>query len=568
MGLAGDIALILLAALAGGIAAQSLRLPLVIGYVLAGVLVGPYTVGPTVTGAHEIELLADVGVALLLFSLGLEFPLCKLALVRRVALLGTALQMALTIALGYGLARLFGVGWVEAVWLGALLSLSSTAVTLKTLMQQEVTGTLASRVMIGLLIVQDLAVVPLMTILPTLGGAGAGFRLLLLAALKAGLFIGGMLLVGTRLLPWLMERVAAWRSRELFLVFTTAIGLGVGYGTYLAGLSFAFGAFLAGMVLSESTYSHQALADIGPLRDVFTMFFFVSVGMLIAPATLWERAPAVLGLLAAVSVGKGAIFAGVTRLFGYRNIVPLAAGLGLFQVGEFSFVLARVGLGTGALSRDIYTLFLAAATLSMALTPLIAGRAGPIYAWWRRRHPASPGDWAPPEPSGLRDHIIVAGYGRVGSFVVGLLKSLDHPCVVIDLDPRRVEVAEGDGVRIIYGDAAAAAVLEAAGAREARLVLLTMPNAVSTRLAAEQVRQMSRAVHIVARASSEELVAHLGRLGVYEAVQPELEAGLEIARQALAHLGSGPAELQALADLVHKQNYRPITGGEGPRSSP
>src|SRR5829696_528692 len=375
--IAGDIALILVAALLGGLVAQRLGLPLILGYILAGVAVGPNTGGPTVSSVHDIELLAEIGVALLLFTIGLHFSLDELAPVRRVALLGTAAQMALTIAFSYGLGRLLGFGWQEAAWFGALLSLSSTAVVLKSLSEQGVMGTLSSRVILGMLVAQDLAVVPLIVVLPELGNIGAGLSELGVAALRAALFVAVMLAFGRRILPWLMARVAAWNSRELFLISVVAIGLGVGYATYLFGLSFAFGAFVAGLVLSQSDYSHQALADVEPLRDVFAMLFFVSVGMLLDPAFLIQNAGTVALVVALVFVVKGLVFAGVVRAFGYGKIIPFAVGLGLFQVGEFSFVIARVGLEDGAISQRSYSILLTTAVITMSLTPF-AMRLAPL----------------------------------------------------------------------------------------------------------------------------------------------------------------------------------------------
>ena len=354
MGIAGDIALILVAAFLGGVVARQLGLPLILGYILAGVLVGPNTIGPTVGEIEEIELLAEIGVALLLFTIGLNFPLGELAPVKRIALIGTPIQLALTIAFGYGLGQLLGLGWEEAVWFGAIISLSSTAVVLKTLTEQGVINTLASRVIVGMLIVQDLAVVPLIILLPELNNVGQGLTEVGIAVLEAGLFIAGMALFGTRVFPWFMARIAGWNSRELFLLAVVAIGLGVGYATYLFGLSFAFGAFVAGMVLSQSDYSYQALADIGPLRDIFAMLFFVSVGMLLEPAFLWENAATIGLVVLAVFVIKGSIFTGLSRAFGYGNIAPFAVGLGLFQVGEFSFVIAREGINVGAISEETF----------------------------------------------------------------------------------------------------------------------------------------------------------------------------------------------------------------------
>lgn len=274
MGIAADLAIVIVAGLVGGLIAQALRQPLILGYILAGVLVGPHSIGRAVTNTHDIELLAEIGVALLLFALGLEFSLKQLQPVRRIALIGTPIQMVLTILLGTALGHLFGWPWTMSLWLGALIALSSTMVILKTLMSQGRMGTLSSRVMIGVLIAQDLIVVPLMILLPALSDAEAGLHALAAATGKAVLFLGLMVVVGTRLLPRLMQVIAVRQSRELFLLAITAIGLGVGYATYLFGLSFAFGAFVAGLVLSESDYAHQALSDIIPLRDVFGMLFF------------------------------------------------------------------------------------------------------------------------------------------------------------------------------------------------------------------------------------------------------------------------------------------------------
>ncbi|MDQ4082881.1 MAG: cation:proton antiporter [Actinomycetota bacterium] len=559
MGIAGDIALILVAAFLGGVVARRLGLPLILGYILAGVIVGPNTGGPTVGDVHEIELLAEIGVALLLFAIGLHFPLGELRPVRRVALIGTPIQMLLTIAFGYGIGLLLGLGDSEAIWLGALISLSSTAVVLKALSEGGVLNTLSGRVIIGMLIVQDIAVVPLLILLPELGNVGEGLSELGVAALEAALFVAGMALFGTRIFPWLMARVASWNSRELFLISVVAVGLGVGYGTYLFGLSFAFGAFVAGMVLSQSDYSHQALADIGPLRDVFAMLFFVSVGMLLDPAFLLDEAATVAAVVLAVFLFKGLLFAGLTRAFGYGNIAPFAVGLGLFQVGEFSFVIARVGIGMEAISPRTYSIALTTAVITMSLTPF-AVRAAPIlYGRWRERFPTEPLKTVDLPETGLKDHVVIVGHGRVGSFVARMLQDLEQPFVVVDVDPSRVDTARESEVPIVYGDATAEPVLEAAGVGEARLVLVTVPDAVGARLVVERARALKPDVHIVVRSTSAEQLEDLSRLGVYEAVQPELEAGLELGRQALAHLGIGAGEIQRFSDRVRRELYAPIT---------
>jgi monovalent cation:H+ antiporter-2, CPA2 family len=561
MGIAGDLALILVAAFLGGLVARRLGLPLILGYILAGIVIGPNTGGPTVGDVHDIELLAEIGVALLLFSIGLHFPIEELAPVRRVALVGTPIQMALTALFGYGVGRLIlGLGWEESVWLGALVALSSTAVVLKALSEQGVTDTLSGRVIVGMLVVQDLAVVPLTILLPELGNVGEGLPRLGLVALEAAVFIAGMALFGTRIFPWLMARLAGENSRELFLLSVVAIGLGVGYATYLFGLSFAFGAFVAGIVLSRSDYSHQALADVGPLRDVFAMLFFVSVGMLIDPLFLWERAGTIALIVLLVFVVKALIFGGLTRAFGYGNIVPFAVGLGLFQVGEFSFVIARQGISSGAISEELYSLVLTTAVVTMSLTPFATRLAPTLYGRWRDRFPKETMNTFNLPSTGLEDHVVIAGHGRVGTFVARLLDNLDQSFVVIDANPERAEAAREEGFPAVFGDAAAEPVLEAAGVEKARLVILTVHDPAGARLVVERVRGIAPDVHVVARAVSQEQLEELGGLGVYEAVQPEFEAGLELGRQALSHLGIGAGEIQRISDRIRRELYTPVVG--------
>ncbi|MDP8938799.1 MAG: cation:proton antiporter [Actinomycetota bacterium] len=560
MGIAGDIALILVAAFIGGVVAQRFGLPLILGYIMAGVLVGPNTPGPTVAEVHEIELLAEIGVALLLFAIGLHFPLGELAPVKKIALIGTPIQMGLTGLFGYGLGSVvLGLDWTQSVWLGAILSLSSTAVVLKTLTEQGVINTLASRVIVGMLIVQDLAVVPLIILLPELGNIGEGLSELGIAVVQATIFIGAMALFGTRVFPWLMARIASFNSRELFLISVVAIGLGIGYGTYQFGLSFAFGAFVAGMVLSQSDYSHQALADIGPLRDLFAMLFFVSVGMLIQPAFLWQNAGTVALVVLLVFLVKGTIFAGITRGFGYGNIAPFAVSLGLFQVGEFSFVIAREGLAAEAISQETYSIALTTAVVTMALTPFATRLAQPVYSRWRERFPKEQLDTFNLPENGLRNHIVVAGHGKVGTFVAQLLDRLDQEFVVIESNPSRADEIREQGLPTIFGDAAAHPVLEAAGVGTARLVVVTMPDAAGVRVAIDRIKQINPEVHIVARAATVDQLEELKALDVYEAVQPEFEAALELGRQALSHLGVGAAEIQRFSDRVRRELYAPVS---------
>jgi CPA2 family monovalent cation:H+ antiporter-2 len=476
--------------------------------------------------------------------------------VRHIALIGTPIQILLTIVYGFGIGELFGWAWKDSLWFGGMISLSSTMVILKTLMNQGRVGTLSSRVMIGMLIVQDLAVVPLMIILPQLNHPGNALFNLGVAALKSGVFLVLMIFVGSRYIPWLLARIASWNSRELFLLAITAIGLGVGYVTYLFGLSFAFGAFMAGIILSESDHSHQALSDIIPIRDLFGLLFFASVGMLLDLTFFVANFATILLIVLLVSIGKGVIFAVLSRIFRYRNVIPLSVGFGLFQAGEFSFVLARVGLSTQSISADLYGFTLTTAVITMILTPFISGLAMPLYTNFRNR-------WFEREPlqtmnlpkDGLHNHIIIAGGGRVGQYVAGVLWQLKQDFVIIELDYRQVEQIKSLGFPVIYGDASQQIVLEAAKVATVRLVLATTPAIAVTQAVVNQVYQLNPHVHIVARAEGIEQIKMLYEQKVYEVVQPEFEAGLEITRQALLHLGVSLSEIQRFTEKAHQELY-------------
>ncbi len=560
MGVAADIVIIVVAALIGALVAQQLKQPLILGYIFAGIVVGPHTGGVTVGDIHEIEMLAEIGVALLLFALGLEFSLSELKPVWNIALFGTHVQIILTMVVGFCLGKYLGWSTASALWFGALISLSSTMVTLKTLMSRGLMGTLSSRVMIGMLIVQDLAVIPMMIILPQLSNPKAGLALVGVAVLKSTVFLALMLLLGRKLLPRLLAYVARRNSRELFILSITAIGLGIGYATYLFGLSFAFGAFIAGMVLSESDYGHQALGDIIPLRDVFGLLFFTSVGMLLDPAFLFNNWKIIVFLVCIISFFKGSIFFVLAILFGYINIIPIAVGLGLFQVGEFAFVLARVGLETKALNHEMYSLVLAISVLSMVATPFASALATPLYKLKKRFFHSEPLQTENIPQSGLRDHVVIAGGGRVGQHIAKVLTQLHLPFVIVELNHQLMIECKNQNFPVIFGDMGQPTVQEAAKIHHAKLLLITIPAVVTTQTIVKQAHHFKPELHIIARAEGVEQMQALYESGVYMALMPEMEAGLEIARQALIHLEIPATAIQQYTDSVRKHLYAPIYG--------
>jgi len=561
MGIAADIALIVVAAFIGGAVAQRLGQPLIVGYILAGIMVGPYTAGPTVVKIHEIELLAEIGVALLLFALGLEFNFSKLVRVKWIAFVGTPLQILICLGMGWGVGQWLGWSNLASWWLGAILALSSTMVLLKTLSAQGELGSISSRIMISMLIVQDLAFVPMMLILTELNQPDGGMTSVLWAGLRAGGFLLVMILIGTRLMPAMLHRISQWGSRELFLVAIMALGLGIGYATYLAGLSFAFGAFVAGMVLSESEYSHQALSDIVPLRDIFSMIFFVSVGMLLDPLYVWGNGAVIAGAVVVVMLGKALVFVVITHLFGYRDGIPLAVGLGLLQVGEFAFVLSRVALSQQVIDGTQYNLILAVTLVTMLLTPLVMRVRQPLQTWLERMRstPAPiPHAYNLMTEDGYTQHAVIIGYGRVGQYTAHMLQQRAIPYVVIEQDQYRIDELKQLQVPVIHGDAASAEVLQAAGVAQARLVLIAVGSAYDVEAIARLTRLIAPQVPIVVRAAHIKQIPVLQELHITEIVQPEFEAGLEMMRQTLLHFGVSMAEITQMSDGVRDAAYVPM----------
>lgn len=552
MGIASDFVLIVIAGLVGGLAARLLRLPLMVGYVAAGVLVGPHTAGPTVVQVHDIELLAEIGVALLLFSLGLELSFRDLRAVRRVALIGGPIQILVTCALG-ALATAKGLGMPgrEAIWFGAMISVSSTAAVLKMLSAGGVTQTLASRVMIGLLVVQDLAVIPMLIVLPQLGAPGNLFGSLARAIGIATALLLAIAVAGTWLLPHVLRLILALGSRELFLVSVVAIGVGVGYATHLVGLSFALGAFVAGLVLGESEFSHQALSDVVPIRDVFGLIFFVSVGMLLDPAFVSSHAGQIAAVVCLTFLGKSLIFGFLARAFGYVNMAPWIIGLGLSQIGEFSFVLARAGMASGILSRPTYDLALTCTVLTMALSPLIAGLSLPMGRTWRHwRKPMSAPAQVHSFDDSLSGHVIVAGYGRTGKAAARAFQRAGIIVVVVEISHSVFGSLVFDGFSGIWGDITGEEILKAARVEKARILLLTAPCLSSVRLSVDRARQLNPVISVIARALRADDVQDLLKLGVTAVIQPEFEAGIAMVRQALVQYdGDGAAVAQLLSDL-------------------
>ncbi len=548
MGIAADFVLIVLAGLIGGIAARMLRLPLLVGYVAAGIVVGPYTAGPTVVQIHDIELLAEIGVALLLFSMGLEVSFGDLRPVRRICLFGGPLQVLLTVAAGAIVSKaLLGIPAAEAIWFGSMISVSSTMVVLKTLTAGGVSSTLASRVMIGLLVVQDLAVIPMLVILPQLSNLDQIGPVLLRSLAGAGVFLAAVYFLGTRLLPKVLRWILTWGSHELFLVAVVATGVGVGYATHAVGLSFALGAFVAGIVLSESEFSHQALTDVVPLRDIFGLMFFVTVGMLLDPRYLVANAGRIAAAVILIFAGKALITGLLTRAFGYVNLAPWIVGLGLSQVGEFSFVLVREGSRLGFLTKPTYDLALTCTVLTMALSPLVAKLALPLGRLFQGAAPARKPLVVSEAVAALSGHVVVAGYGRYGRLITQALKEAGVPLLVVELNHALFSDLQASGLECIWGDIGREEILRAAHVGQAQALVLSLADLGTAELALRHARPLNPGLAVIARAGRDRDVAVLQQLGVDAAVLPEYEGSMEVVRQVMSRFRKLPSEPPATA---------------------
>ena len=562
IGLVVELSLALGVALVIGAVAHRLHQPAILGYLAAGMLIGPHT--PLVgLDPERVEAMAELGILLLMFSLGVQFSLSELGRVRNVAVYGGLLQILATVALGTAIGLLLGYTPVVSLFFGALIALSSTIVVVKVLLERGELDSTHGRIMLGICLVQDLSLVPLIVVLPALAGPLEGLPLQVgFAAARAGLVLAAAYLLGTRLVPRILYWVASTRSRELFLVTIVVLALGTASATSLAGFSLALGAFLAGLVVSESQFSHQTLADVLPLRDLFAVLFFVSIGMLIDPLFLITNPFLVGSTVLAILAGKFLIVTVVVRLFRYPLRTAVYAGSGLLQIGEFSFVLASIGVTSGALPEGMFSLTLAAALLTIVLTPLSIQLAEPIYSLLRRLPGVAALAVEPVEPHlgapapGVVNHAVILGYGEVGQMISQVLRTRAFPVLVIDHDPHAIEAARERGLPCIYGDAGNYHVLALANLTRARLLAVTLPDPIASQLAIANAKRINPRLDIVVRASTQSAPRLLQVSGVREVINPALEVSLEMTRHALHRFGLSSIEALAIVNRLRAEHHR------------
>ncbi len=557
-----SVAVALGLALGGGIAARLAGLSPIVGYLAAGVIISPFTPG------YEADLdalreLAELGVIFLMFGVGLHFNVKDLLRVKNIAIPGAVVQIAAATALGAFAGSFFGLGIKEGIVLGLAISVASTVVLIKALEDRGQLESVHGRVAVGWLVVEDLATVLFLVILPFLKGgdsAGEFAQDAGIAIAKAAVFLAVGLVAGTRLMPRLLSLVARTGSRELFILAVVAIALGIATGAAWFGLSVAIGAFVAGVVVSETETSSQVAADVVPLREAFAVLFFVSVGMLLDPSVVKDHFGLTLAILAVVLFGKSLVAVAVSAAFPYPARTGLVVAAGLAQVGEFSFIVADEGLREQLISSATYNVVLAVAVASISLNPLAFRLVEPVEKLLKGRPPL----WRildrqgePPSLAAkMRGHAVVCGYGRVGELTGHALQQLGVPFVVIEADLERVRRLALTGIPVVWGDCATLEVLEHASVSNASIVVVATPDESSALLAVANSRRLNASAPVLVRGRAAGEIETFRELGATEVVVPELEGGLELMRQALIAIGHDPEESLHLSHAVRDIHYQ------------
>jgi CPA2 family monovalent cation:H+ antiporter-2 len=548
-----------------------LRQPAIVGFLASGVLMGPHGLS-LIADVHQVELLAEIGVVLLLFTIGLEFSISKLNQMRQLVLGGGSLQVLGTILLIGGGAWLLGLPPAQAVFFGFLLALSSTAIVLKILMNRGEIDSPQGRFAVGILIFQDLCVVPLMLLTPVLSGKEATSAVAILLVLgKVALTVTLIFSLSRLVVPRLLFEVVKMRSPEVFIISIILICLGTAWATSQIGLSLALGAFLAGMVIAESEYSHQVLTNILPLRDGFISLFFISVGMLMDVRTLLNHPLEVAGTLSAILIVKTVVVVGSVLVLGYPLRVAVLVGCALAQVGEFSFVLSRVGWEWGLITPQLNQYFLSASVISLLLTPFaihispkLAGGIGRLR-WVERWFPGRKFEELKPEQVDIRDHVIIVGYGPGGRNLSRVLKAIEVPYCILELNGETVRRMRQNGEPIYYGDAASPEVLKHLVIHHARALVVAVSDPASIRRAVRVARDLNPRLYIIVRTRYMAEIDELYCLGADEVISEEFETSIELFARVLRRYHIPRTVIGEQIEKIRQERYEMLRQLEGPR---
>lgn len=546
---------------------NKLRVPAVVGFLVAGALLGPYGLD-VVDDVARVEVFAEVGVVMLLFTIGVEVSLAHITSLRAVVS-GGCIQIGSAIALSVLAGLAFGLPANQGVFWGFLTAMSSTAIVLKMVTERGETNSPHGRLTIGILIVQDLAVVLMMVLTPVLGSQGGGGMTAVLWPLAKAVLLVTLILVTARfLVPRLLIEVVRSRSRELFVITIILVCLGIAWLSSLAGLSLALGAFIAGLVISESEYSHQAMAEILPFRDSFNSLFFISIGMLLDLRILLAHPFLVAGLVVAIVAGKFATAAAAAVAVGYSWRPAVLTGTALAQVGEFSFILSKVGKDVGLLTGESFQIFLTVSVLTLLLTPFLiqaspalARRAEAIQRL-RRWLPGRPAESCMVPALHLQDHTIIAGYGVNGRNLAKVLRETEIAFVVVEMDGETVRQEQQKGMSMHFGDVTHPQVLRRLGIHEARALVLAISDPIATRRAVKVARQLNPALHIIARTRYLREIDDLRATGADQVVPEEFETSIEIFSRVLQHYRMPSRVIAEKAERIRKEGYALLRKGQ------
>jgi len=558
--LLGDILILVAFAIPAVALAARLKLPPIVAFLIAGIVIGPYGLR-LISHPTEVAELAELGVVLLLFEIGLEVSLARIAKMGSSLLVGGGLQVTLTMAAVAALGVALRIPLETSIVYGSLLALSSTAIVLKVYRDRDEIDTPHGRIGFAILLFQDLAVVPLMVLVSVLGATGGASvgAAILRVALSLGVVVG-IVMAGRLLVPWVLERVVGVRNREVFTLAIAFFGLGAAFVTASVGLSLALGAFLAGLVISESEYGAQAVSDVIPFRALFSGVFFTSMGMLLDLPFVLNHLLLVGGVAVGAVVGKATIVAVIARWVLRRSaFASVLAGLGLAQVGEFSFVLAGTALVYGLLTETAYQVFLATAVLSMLATPVLIERGRTIGTWLTGRARGAESD-EPERVSGLTDHAIIVGYGLSGRRLARVLKAAHLPYVVLEVNGRTVQQARAEGEKIEFGDGTRREVLLHAGIREARAVIYSIASPIDERRGVSIARELSPTALIAVRTRTVDAIPDLERLGADDVVVEEFEAALVLFQRVLRHYRIPANTIATELDAMRAEHYGILRG--------
>jgi CPA2 family monovalent cation:H+ antiporter-2 len=539
---------------------QKVHIPSIIGFLFTGLLTGPYGL-KLIQNTHDVEILAEIGIILLLFTIGIEFSIKNLLKASRSVLMGGALQVGLVILLTFFVSRIVGASVEESVLIGFLVSLSSTAIVMQIIQGRGELGTFHGRTTLAILIFQDIIIVPMILFVPFLAGASDFTGQSLLIALVKGLGVIVAVFLGARfVVPTILYQIARTQNRELFLLTIIVLGFATAFLTYSIGLSLALGAFIAGLIISESEYSEQAFGNIIPFRDLFTSFFFVSVGMLLDIRFILEEPLLVIATALGIMFIKSIVSGFVAFILGYPFKSTLIVGLALSQVGEFSFILSEFGMKYSLLSEFNYQLFLSSAVFTLSLTPFVINLA-PKLAEYLLKKPIPDKlryglrNFREEKEKQLSDHVIIVGYGIIGRNVAKACKFANIPHCIIELNPDTVKAEHVKGEIIFYGDASQEPILSHAQIKEAQVLVITPPNPADTRRITRLAREINPNLHIIIRTRFLTDMQALHNLGANEVIPEEFETSVEIFSRVLSKFMIPKEKIDDLVTVIRSHEY-------------